>query len=96
MISSSPAYTSPVIGGETFKLEKQQCPIMPLFSIAPHKTGSKLASGSCFGEWQAALMAALQLPMSGMPALYFLDPVHIPKRMMILPRMMTLIMAMQE
>lgn len=46
--SPSQIYTSPSMGGETSKLEKQQCPILSSssLSIVPHITGSKAASGS--------------------------------------------------
>ena len=70
-------YILPAIGSSTGRLEKQQCPIRscpPPSSFpcvtAPHCTGSKLASTSCGGAWQAALIAAELLATSGMPAGY--------------------------
>jgi hypothetical protein len=69
-----PAYKRPFTGSLTSKLLKQQCPTPVLPSTTPHFSGFKAALVSWGTAWHAALITALQLPTSGIPAGYRRNP----------------------
>lgn len=85
MITTLQSYLCPGIGGATNLLLNEQWPTPSLVLTTPHCTGSTAALISSAGGWQAALMAPLHVPASGIPIGYLLKPVAIVVRTMTTP-----------